>query len=50
MNPMAQKKSMLSSKDIKEDGKKKMLPTFMTKPREEVKEAMKNMQAKWKKC
>jgi len=46
MDPSSQKKSMLADADVK---KKRTLMTFMTRPREELKEAAKNMQSKWKK-
>lgn len=45
MNPQCEKKSMLEDKDLK----KKILPTFLTRPRQEVKQAIMNTKAKWKK-
>ena len=46
MDPTSQKKSMLADEEVK---KKKVLKTYMTKPREEIKEAYKNVKPKWKK-
>lgn len=46
MDPSHQKKSMLADQDVKN---KRTLKTYMTKPREELKEAYKNVKAKWKK-
>lgn len=46
MDPTSQKKSMLADEEVK---KKRMLKTYMTKPREEIKEAYKNVRTKWKK-
>ena len=47
MDPTAIKKSMLSDKDIKAEKARVKLPTFMTKPRQGIKEAMKHVQSKY---
>jgi len=45
MNPQSEKKSGLEDKSLT----KKIRPNFMMKPRQAIKEAIKDTKAKWKK-
>lgn len=45
MNPQCERKSMLEDKDLK----KKILPTYLTRPRQAIKQAVMDTKAKYKK-
>lgn len=45
MNPQRERKSMLEDKDLK----RKILPNYLTKPRQAIKQAVMDTKAKYKK-